>query len=146
MNRFVNFVAFCSVFLIGSAAQAKPAEMILAQDPPSASTYNPGPWQPVARVNPQEPVGLTLVNESGVVLEYGLTTGGTANLATGNSVNYANLPLDSFLLINPTNVGLSLDYDVDVVDNVVTVTVRPSGAQAGLRTVNVQSTGGIFIY
>ncbi|MGC9528555.1 MAG: hypothetical protein ACP5D7_23735, partial [Limnospira sp.] len=92
------------------------------------------------------PVGLTLVNESGVVLEYGLTTGGTASLATGNSINYPNLPLDSYLLINPINAGLSLDYDVDVDNNLVTVTVLPSGAQAGLRTVNVQSTGGIFIY
>ncbi|MBS0017281.1 MAG: hypothetical protein KFF72_13180 [Arthrospira sp. SH-MAG29] len=120
--------------------------VILAQNPPAASTYNPGPWQPVARINPQQSVNLTLVNQSSVTLEYGLTTTGTANLANGQSISYNNLPLDSYVVINPLVASLSLQYNLEVVNNNITLTVRPSGDQAGLRTVNIQSTGGIFIY
>lgn len=127
-------------------AREKNTEVILAQNPPAASSYNPGPWQPLARINPEQSVNLTLINQSGVTLEYGLTTTQTANLANGESISYNNIPLDSYLVINPLVTSLSLQYNLEAVNNNVTLIIGSSGDQAGLRTLNIQSTGGIFIY
>ena len=41
----------------------------LAQNPP-ARTYQPGYWQPIARVNSKSPVTVTLVNQTKFPLSY----------------------------------------------------------------------------
>lgn len=42
---------------------------VVAQTPP-ASTYKPGYWQLIARVNPKNPVTITLINQTKFPLNY----------------------------------------------------------------------------
>ncbi|GAA6617077.1 hypothetical protein [Scytonema sp. NUACC26] len=118
-----------------------------AQTPP-ASTYNPGNWQPVARVaSPKAPIELQLVNKTGLTLEYGLTDlGFTGKLPPGSSTVRKGVILPDFLLINAMEPLVRLNYDVTVNGNIVTVAIRQAGSGAGDTTINLQQTGGIYVY
>jgi hypothetical protein len=121
--------------------------VLKAQTPP-ASTYNPGDWQPVGRVaSPKAPIELQLVNKTGLMLEYGLTDlGFTGKLPPRSSTIRKGVILPDFLLINALEPLVRLNYDVTVNGNVVTVTIRQAGSGAGDTTINLQQTGGIYVY
>ncbi len=120
----------------------------LAEDPP-AETYQPGPWQPVARVNPKRPVTVNLINQTGSGLNYSLTTGdiGTRQVAAGNTAELTNLPKEAYLVINPQKTRISIQFEIQVTaNNIVNITATPSPDPSGESTVNIQSNGGIYKY
>jgi serine/threonine-protein kinase len=120
----------------------------VAEDPP-AETYNPGPWQPVARVNPEAAIQVNIINQTGVSLEYSLTTGEIEirQVAAGQTAELTNLPKDAYILINPQASQFSIQLDIKVTeDNLVNITVQPSVDPSGESTVNIQSNGGIYQY
>ncbi len=127
---------------------------VLAQDPP-ARTYQPGFWQPVARVNINRPIAIKLINQTEVVLEYSLTTNEAPprQLLPRNTAVLREIPLPAYVLINPTSSNLDssrvdLKYEVAVGnDNVVTVKIRQiSGDIPGNTTLNIQENGAIYLY
>ena len=127
---------------------------VLAQDPP-ARTYQPGFWQPVARVNINLPIAIKLINQTEVVLEYSLTTNEAPprQLLPRNTAVLREIPLPAYVLINPTGSNpdssrVYLKYEVAVGDdNLVTVEIRQiSDDIPGNTTLNIQESGAIYLY
>ncbi len=107
------------------------------------------PWQPVARINPQKAYKVQIVNQTGVPLEYASTTNEFAprRLKPGATGTLMQLPLPIYLLISPVDPRFNLKFAVATNQNVVTITVRQlPELQPGNTTVNIQQTGGIFVY
>ncbi|NEP46046.1 MAG: hypothetical protein F6K35_45325 [Okeania sp. SIO2H7] len=139
-----------SVSTAAVKAESPPAET----SPSIASTYQEGFWQPVARVNPQLPIDIKFVNQTGEAIEYGLT--GNQNIPQKLSANetafLSNVSPDSHVLIsllNPSNAGLggNLKYDVAVTDNLVTLTIeKHSDFVTGDSALNIHNSGAIYIY
>lgn len=120
----------------------------IAQDPP-AETYNSGPWQPVARVNPEAAIQVNIINQTGANLEYSLTTGEIEirQVAAGETAELTNLPKNAYILINPEMSQFSIKFDIQVTgDNTVNIAVQSSADPSGESTVNIQSNGGIYQY
>ena len=121
----------------------------LAQD---STTFQPGFWQPVARVDPAHPVQLVVINTTGASLEYGLTSNEyvIAELEPGDQATVAVSSLPASLNIStvsrPPFDVLSLLYEVEATDNLVTVTVGLKDDVEGDRVVDINSEGGIYIY
>lgn len=104
--------------------------------PSETGGREPGFWQPETDVNVNIPVNITLLNNSGISLEYSLQDGGFRQLSSGTRVGLGNF------LLNPTSetdlnrnlnvfinspVGsteVPLHFDITSVGNDVTVSVR----------------------
>lgn len=141
MRKSIAIAALLAIVLPGAASiQANavpPGNMVTAA------------WQPVARINPQKSYKVQIVNQSGVPLEYASTTNEFAprSLKPGAMGTLTQLPLPVYLLISPVDPSFVVKCQVSASQNVVTVTVRQlSQGQAGNSTVNIQETGGIFVY
>lgn len=136
-----------NILLSLSSVQAQDAIDIPVTQGTPAQTYTPGAWQPVARINPNQPVTVTITNETGYNLETGLTTGQiNTQISPGSSYTMNNVPKNSNLVINSIGRASVLDYRIDVQDNVVNVTVKTAAGVAGDNAINIQDTGAIFIY
>ncbi|MEI2581543.1 hypothetical protein [Scytonema sp. PRP1] len=116
---------------------------------PPARTYQPGYWQPVARVqNPNQPVQIKVVNQTGLPLQYGLTSGkgGIRELPVGASGVLSNTSLPDYLLVNALQPRVKLRYDIAVNGNVATVQVYQVEAGASDITLNFDQSGAIYVY
>lgn len=123
---------------------------VLAQQP--AQTYSPGYWQPIARVNPQRPVTVTLVNQTEMPLKYNfLDDRAEADLRVGDRVDFKNVALPlNIAVYDPSPEAAAgeesnLDYTVTVRNNAVTIYVQPVNDE-GHRVVNVARTGAVYLY
>ncbi len=158
MTKFPNiFQGFLLTGCFGIGSIFLPLSSVKAQDPidipvpvipgTPAQTYTPGAWQPVARINPNQPVKVTILNQTGYNLETGLTTGQTnTQIAPGGSFTINNVPVNSHIVINSIARAAVLDYRIDVQDNLVNVTVKTAAGVAGDNAINIQDTGAIYIY
>jgi hypothetical protein len=132
-----------------------PCVPVQAQNPP-AQTYQPGFWQPVARIDINRPLEVKLINKTDLILEYDLTnnqTEETPELAAGNTASITGLKLPAYILIdpstsNPNSSRIKLQYQVSVdSNNTVNVgIVRAEEDMMGNRTLNLHETGAIYIY
>ncbi|MCU0536833.1 MAG: protein kinase [Hydrococcus sp. Prado102] len=122
---------------------------------PPAQTYQPGFWQPVARINPKHPFKIKLVNQTNTAIEYALTTNEFAprQLSSKESAVLTYIPLDGYLLINSTQssqsaeVPTSLQFEVTVSGNVATVSIRQERSDRPAdSTINVNQSGAIYIF
>ncbi|HHP7244976.1 MAG TPA: hypothetical protein ACFE0H_09860, partial [Elainellaceae cyanobacterium] len=110
-----------------------------------------GPWQPIARVSPDRQPDVRLINQSGLVVDYSLTTNEFSSrpLPPNDSTVLTAVPLPAFILINAQNPQETLWYDISVNEdsNVVTVELqRIDDAAAGYTTLNIQENGAIYAY
>lgn len=123
---------------------------VVAQNSP-ASTYQPGYWQPLARVNPSSPFTVTLLNQTGKPLEYNYLDGrGENNLAVGASAQLKNISLPANIAVydpspKAADTGSHLDYQVSVTNNAVNVSIVPVAGD-GFHVVNINKTGAIYRY
>jgi serine/threonine-protein kinase len=117
-----------------------------AADPP-ALTFQPGPWQPAARINPQKPIQVTLQNQVNQLLEYGLTDPGakTYEIPVGQKRTLSITRIPTFLTIN-TLERTALLFTLTVEGNQILIQVRQINDVVGDRTVNIDETGAIYIY
>ncbi len=125
-------------FVPASFTQAIPATAIAAS-----------PWEPVARISPQKPFRVEIINQTGINLDYSSTTNEfpPRTVASGAKTSVQQLPLPVYLLISPANPRFNLKYFVTTKDNVVTIKVlQGPDPTPGNTTVNIQETGGIFVY
>ncbi|MGF1482499.1 MAG: hypothetical protein ACFB4I_23985 [Cyanophyceae cyanobacterium] len=125
------------------ASVAAIPEPLFAQPP--ATTYQPGFWQPVARVDLSRPVEVRLINQTGLDLDYGLSSDQSPpqRLAVGETVVLEGLPVPAYVLINPESLA-SIQYDVSVTDNVVSVTIKTGDPSN--TTFNINEAGAIYVY
>ena len=125
-----------------------PSASLNAQTPP-AETYQPGFWQPVARVDINRPIQLQFVNQTGQELEYALTTNQAPprQLLPQSVAVLREIPIPANVLVNAKSPLTNLKYAVTVADNVVTVTIRQvNGETPGDNSLSINETGGIYIY
>lgn len=106
-------------------------------------------WQPIARINPAKPFQVQINNKTGIGLEYSSTTNefSPRKLAANATINLTQLPTPIYLLISPLDGRFNLKYTVSTRNNLVMVTVTQlPDSNPGNTTVNIQETGGIFVY
>lgn len=116
---------------------------------PVAQPLAASPWQPIARIAPGKPYTVKINNQTGIVLEYASTTNEfpPRQLQPGASSTLTNLPPSVYLLISPVNPRFNLKYQVSANQNIVNVNVQQlPDTSPGNTTVNIQKTGGIFVY
>lgn len=141
LNRWIM-----ALLLFTASLPIFPAAQVSAQ---SAANAQVSPWQPIARINPQKSYQVNLVNQTGIDLEYSSTTNEfpPRRLAAGNSAVLTQLPLPIYLLISPVDSRFNLKYNVSAANNVVTIKISQLPEdRPGSTTVNIQETGGIFVY
>jgi hypothetical protein len=139
---------FLMPILLGTTCLTIAATPIMVSaEQPKASTYQPGFWQPKAQINPNLPTQVEVINQTGLPLQYGLTTDTSHPLSPGSSATLRDVPLPANLLINPTVSNRSLKYDIAVANNVVTVKIRQVMIDTpGDGAINIKPDGGIYIY
>jgi len=126
-----------------------------AQNPP-ATTFQPGPWQPVARVNMSRPVEIKIINQTDIDLNYDLSANIDSSpqlLSPGTETTLRGFVIPAYILINRANAAAdpyssSLIYAEEVNDdNLVTITVtKVPGSTPGYTTFNINQQGAIYIY
>lgn len=146
MQRHVWSKLLCTGLLFASFSVP-----VLGQNQP-AQTYQPGYWQPIARVNPKSPVTVMLVNQTEMPLKYNfLDDRAEANLRVGDRVNFKNVTLPlNIAVYDPSPKAaageeVNLDYTVTVQNNMVTIYVQPVKDE-GHRVVNVARSGAVYLY
>ncbi|NCO74801.1 MAG: hypothetical protein GW795_04165 [Cyanobacteria bacterium] len=146
-------IIFSSLVLIGANLTMIPV-MAQTQDPP-AETFQPGFWQPVARVDINKPISINIINETGFALNYALTDASlepTVIEVDGQNI-LKNIQPPTYIVIYPdskipNSSRMSLKYFVEVTsDNTVELRVKQiENVSLGNRTFNLQRTGAIFLY
>ncbi|MBD2451945.1 hypothetical protein H6G76_33460 [Nostoc sp. FACHB-152] len=110
-------------------------------------TFHLGFWQPVARINPTQPLNLEVINQTNVPLQYGLTTTATKTVLPGNAaeMNYISAP--SNVLIYPSQQEASLKYNVSKIGNTTIVKVHQVASDTpGDGSLAINRTGAIYVY
>ncbi len=153
MTQFYQSFGACVLSLTLGILALPPA---LAKDPP-ATTYTPGFWQPVERFNSAKPVSIKLINNSGLDLDYDITTlesFSPATLKSGESSVLSGFGDSTYVMVYPaqsysTDTPFTLRFvaTVDETTNQVSVTVDKADKNfLGHRTINLQTTGAIYFY
>jgi hypothetical protein len=145
---------FLTISLLLSLGIAFPVSLN-AQNPP-ATTFQPGPWQPIARVDMNRPVVIKIINQTDVDLNYDLSANidsSPQSLVPGANTTLRDFVIPAYILINRANsasdpYSSSLLYAVEVnKDNLVTITVtKILGDTPGYTTFNLNQQGAIYIY
>lgn len=139
-------LATANLTIIPSIAQS--------QNPP-AETFQPGFWQPVARVNVTQPITVKIINNSGIILDYALTdsTLEPSSIPIDATETLNNIQPPSYVVIypdikNPNASRINLKYSVAVTsDNIIELRVTQiDSVSQGNRTFNLQKTGAIFVF
>ncbi len=137
------------VFVIGGLVTPALTQAPSAAQVPSPTTPSTTFWQPVARVDPNRPVQIQIVNKSSETVEYIVgTQTGFRQLAPGKSAQLSSIRLPAYLDINPIRDRVLLRYQVSVPDskkNQALVEVYGSSS-GGQRSLNIDKTGAIYIY
>jgi hypothetical protein len=102
-------------------------------------------WEPLARINPAEPVTIVLNNQSTETLEYLITTHTDfRRLAPGASTRLMVSDFPGFLNINAQRT-VGVKYSLTVEKNQVTINLKLANDQ-GDTTLNIDRTGAIYLY
>lgn len=126
----------------------------IAQNPP-AETFQPGFWQPVARANVDKPVTVKLINESGLILDYAITSAEMTPgvIKVGETTTLEDMGGDTYIVVYPDSKNvdssrINLFFTVDVTEeNLVNVKItRVEQGEKSHRAFNIQETGAIFLY
>lgn len=103
-------------------------------------------FAPVARVEPTQPVRLQLINRSNQPVDFILVTQtNSRRLAAGSTTQLSNFPLPAYLNINPIRDRTAVRYAVSAKSNTATIEIF-SADYGGNRSLNIDQTGGIYIY
>lgn len=111
--------------------------------------YRPGHWQPEAKAeNPQEPIVLKLVNESGLAVTYNLDPGPERFLPAGNTTTLIvdlNSQADNYATVNIYNSDI-LGYEYNAEGNVITVRITRGYPDKDDKAVYITETGRVYSF
>jgi len=144
-RTFLGGLLVASSMVVGSYLTASPPAK---SAPPPATTYQRGPFQPLARVNPGKPVRVKLTNKASVPVDYIIVTyTNSRRLAPGQTAQLSGFPLPAYLNINPTRDRIAVQYgvSVDAKTNTAIVEIQPSSS-GGERSLNIDATGAIYAF
>ncbi len=126
----------------------------MAQNPP-AETFQPGFWQPVARVDLNQPIIVNLINETDLILDYDLTNAiaESVSISPNSTATIENIKPSLYILIYPqaTNINsseISLKYNVEVTpNNTIKLKIqKTTDINNSHRSFNLHETGAIYLY
>lgn len=116
----------------------------IAQTPP-ATTYRPGFWQPVARVNPSQPVQMQLINRTDLPLDYMLTSAKVSQrLAPNGEINIPVSDYPAYLMVYPTVQRVNIQFKVTEKENMAVIEVIPTVPSQSQLSVTIDQTGAIY--
>lgn len=112
-----------------------------------ASTFHPGSWQPITRINPDQPFQLVVDNQSDLPLEYSLTTGATRSMAAHSKASLNSVAVPTHILIYSPVANSSLQYTVSSVSNTIFVKVQQKATDIpGNSSLAVNQSGAVYVY
>ncbi len=127
---------------------------IITQNPP-AQTHQPGFWQPVARIDINRPITINLINKTGLIIDYTITDikMEPVSINPDQTIILNNVKPSLYILVypdsnNPDSSRIELKYEVQVTqENIVEVRIKTTeDSNNSNRTLNLQDTGGIYLY
>jgi hypothetical protein len=146
----VGGVALQSAGAIAQTAKPTPTVKPLPQTAPVPITRDlANPWAPLVRIDPSKPFKIEIVNQTGVPVNYSLTTNtfSPRQLPPQGSTTLTYLPLPTNLLISSVEPRIKLVYGLTSKDNVITVYVKQTANLSDVnRTLQVQNSGGVFVF
>lgn len=107
---------------------------------------------PVARINPEAPLTVNIVNDTAVPLEYGFNAMEPQEIEPSGEVSLENAPIDTSLFINAYTSAAVLDYAIDTLPDqentlLVTVSLVPQRYDAaGFSSIDIHESGAIYRY
>ena len=117
--------------------------------PQAGVGYVPGSWQPEVKAeNPQEPIVLKLVNQSGQLVTYNLDTGPERFLPAGNTTTLTvdlNSQADNYATVNIYNSDI-LGYEYNAEGNVITVRITRGYPESDHKAVYINETGRVYSF
>ncbi len=147
-------IVYSSLLLASSSFYWFSTNTINAQTPP-AQTYQPGFWQPVARVDLDRPITINLINETGIMIDYAMTNieNEPVRIEPEQTTVLDNVQPSLYMVVYPDSTDpdssrIYLKYEVEVTEeNIVEVRIKTTedGIQSN-RTFNLQDTGAIYLY
>ncbi|MDX2271257.1 MAG: hypothetical protein NW237_04825 [Cyanobacteriota bacterium] len=145
-------VAYVAFVLLGIGYATLHTPLPSQAQTPAPDTYQPGFFQPVARVNPQKPLQIEIENLSGSTLEYGLSSAEIApvEMEPGETSRLEKLALPAYINIStptrPPFSEITLRYDVQAEGNRLKVQVTVKDDVEGDRVLNIDEAGAVYIY
>ena len=119
-----------------------------AQPAPAISDKTSQFWVPAARLDSSKPQRITIINKTGILLEYLVTTHTDfRTLDTGKSVTLSNIDTPLFLNINSqeSNYFVKYSVSVDKKTNTLMVMVTLTNSEDS-RALNINETGAVYVY
>jgi len=119
-----------------------------AQPAPAGSDKTSQFWVPAARLDSSKPQRITIINKTGILLEYLVTTHTDfRTLDTGKSVTLSNIDTPLFLNINSqeSNYFVKYSVSVDKKTNTLMVMVTLTNSEDS-RALNINETGAVYVY
>ena len=107
---------------------------------------------PVARVNPNQPIIVTIANDTGILLEYSFSTSEMSpqELQPGDTTTIESAPIPTGLFINALTSAAILDYAIESnPGNTLLVTVSLVDQlydASGFSAIDIHETGAIYRY
>ena len=146
-----------SLLFAGLATLAATTALTFATMPPSTAQSQTldaaNLWIPVARINPEIPLSIVILNDTSVPLEYGFSTNNIApqELAVGDEVTLTSAPIPTGLFINAFTSAAVLDYAIETIpsDNTLSITVSLVDQlydASGFSAIDIHETGAIYRY
>lgn len=136
--------------------------MLGVSQPSPTGAQEPGYWQPLATVNVNRPVTLTIINNTGIPLEYSARNSPIQRIGAGGRVVLGDYTINPNaqsdrernlnVPINPPVEGygqvlLHFDIDSTVRNNNVTVTVRPANPGQRIdRELYFDENGRVYVF
>ena len=139
-STLVALLTIGSLTTIAPASHAQPDVSIIDQTTPF--------WVPAARLDSSKPQRITIVNKTGILLEYLVTTHTDfRTLDVGKSVTLSNIDTPLFLNINSQESNYRVKYSVtvDKKTNTLMVSVALTDSQDS-RALNINETGAVYLY
>ena len=143
-----------SLLIMGINVNFLSVEKVTAQNPP-AETYQPGFWQPVARVDLSRPINIKIINNAGIIVDYAVTDVRMEPISidVDKTILIENIEPSLYIVLypdskDPNSSRIYLQYNINITENnTVEISVKQTDdGTKSHRTFNLQETGAIFLY
>ncbi|MFB2877951.1 hypothetical protein [Floridanema aerugineum] len=144
-------IRFLGALVLLSSITVTIPNAVFSQPKTGANTFSSGFWQPQAQVNPKEPIKITVLNQSGVRVNYAFGRNAAGILLPNGTTNFTAGSISQVSDIVNVNIyspeELAFDYSTDPRQNQLFVRVRLAGNPADEdRSVYIDETGRVYSF
>lgn len=144
-------IRFLAALVILSSITVTIPSAVFSQPKTGANTFSAGFWQPQAQVNPKEPIKVTILNQSGIRVNYAFGRNAAGILPANDTTNFTAGSINQVQDIVNVNIyspqELQFDYSTDPRQNQLFVRVRLASNPADEdRSVYIDETGRVYSF